>query len=43
MFHDCLRDLLGFIARTLDEEYILSPNHVVTLSFDNIFSECNIT
>ena len=42
MFHGCFGDLLGIIARTLDEKYILSPNHVDILSFDNIFSECNI-
>ena len=42
MFNDSIKDLLGFIARTLYEEYTLSNNPVDILSFDNIFIECNI-
>ena len=42
MFDDSIKDLLGFIARTLYEEYIPSDNPVDILSFDNIFLECNI-
>ena len=42
MFDDSIRDLLGFNARTLYEEYTLSNNPVDFLSFDNIFIECNI-
>ena len=42
MFDDSVRDLLGFNARTLYEEYTLSNNPVDILSFDNIFIECNI-
>ena len=42
MFDDSRRDLLGFNARTLYEEYTLSNNPVDILSFDNIFIECNI-
>ena len=34
-----MRDLLGFHAITLYEEYKLSPNPVNILSFDNIFFE----
>ena len=34
-----IRDLLGFNARTLYEEYTLSSNPVDILSFDNIFLE----
>ena len=37
MFDDSIRDLLGFNARTIFEEYILSPNPVDILSFDIIF------
>ena len=37
-----MRDLLGFNARTLYEEYNLSTNPVDILSFDNIFLECDI-
>ena len=37
MFDDSIRDLLGFNARTLYEEYTLSNNPVDILSFDNIF------
>ena len=42
MFDDSIRDILGFNARTLYEEYTLSNNPVDTLSFDNIFIECDI-
>ena len=42
MFDDSIKDLLGFIARTLYEEYTPSDNPVDILSFDNIFLECNI-
>ena len=42
MFDDSIRDLLGFNARILYEEYTLSNNPVDILSFDNIFIECNI-
>ena len=42
MFDDSIRDLLGFNARTLYEEYKLSPNPVDILSFDNNFVECDI-
>ena len=41
VFDDSIRDVLGFFARTLYEEYILSPNPVDIL-FDNIFLECDI-
>ena len=34
--------LLGFNKTTIYEEYILSPNPLDILSFDNIFLECNI-
>ena len=37
MFDDSIGDILGFNARTLFEEYILSPNPVDILSIDNIF------
>ena len=43
MFDESIRDLLGFNARTLYEEYTLSNNPVDILSFDNILIECNIT
>ena len=39
MFDDSIRDLLGFNARTLYEEYTPSNNPVDILSFDNIFIE----
>ena len=39
---DSIGDLLGFNKTTIFEEYILSPNPVDLLSFDNIFLECNI-
>ena len=42
MFDDSIRDLLGFHAINLYEEYNLSTNPVAILSFDNIFLECNI-
>ena len=42
MFDDSMRDLLGFNARTLYEEYNLSPNPFDILSFDSIFLECDI-
>ena len=42
MFDDSIKDLLGFNARTLYEEYTPSDNPVDILSFDNIFLECNI-
>ena len=42
MFDDSNRDLLGFNARALFEEYNLSPHLVEILSFDNVFLECNI-
>ena len=42
MFDDSIKDLLGFNARTLFEEYNLSPNPVDILSFDNFFQECDI-
>ena len=38
----CTRDLLGFNATTLYEEYILSPNPVDILLFDNNFLEIDI-
>ena len=41
-FDDSIRDLLGFNARTLYEEYTLYNNPVDILSFDNIFIECDI-
>ena len=42
MFDDSIKDLLGFHAITLYEEYYLSANHVDILSFDKIFLECDI-
>ena len=42
MFDDSIKDLLGFNARTLCEEYTPSDHPVDILSFDNIFLECNI-
>ena len=42
MFDDSIRDLLGFNARTLYEEYTPSNNLVDILSFDNIFLETDI-
>ena len=40
---DSIKDHLGFNKTTIYEEYNLSPNPVVILSFDNIFLECKIT
>ena len=42
MFDDSMRDLLGFQARTLYEEYTPSNNPVDVLSFDNVFIETDI-
>ena len=42
MFDDSIKDLLGFDARTLYEEYTPYDHPVDILSFDNIFLECNI-
>ena len=42
MFDDSIRDLLGFNARALYEEYTPSNYPVDILSFDNFFLECNI-
>ena len=42
MFDDSIRDLLGFNARALYEEYTLLNNPVDILSFDNIFNESHI-
>ena len=42
MFDDSIKDLLGFHALTLYEEYNLSTNPVDFLSFDNNFLECDI-
>ena len=42
MFDDSIRDFLGFNARTLFEEYILSPNLVDILSLDNVSIETDI-
>ena len=42
MFDDSIKDLLGFHARTLHEEYTPSNNPVDILSFDNIFVERDI-
>ena len=39
---DSIRDLLGFNKTKIYEENDLSPNPVDTLSFDNIFLECDI-
>ena len=41
MFDDSKKDPLGLHAITLYEEYKLSTNLVDTLSFDNIFLECD--
>ena len=37
-----IRDLLGFIATTIYEEYNLSPSPFVILSFDKIFLQCDV-
>ena len=42
MFDDSIKDLLGFNARTLYEEYTPSDDPVDILWFDYIFLECNI-
>ena len=42
MFDDRIKDLLGFHAITLYEEYNLSPNPLVIISFKNIFIETDI-
>ena len=42
MFKDSIKDLLGFHATTLFEEYNLSSNLVDILSFDKIFLETEI-
>ena len=42
MFDDSIKNLLGFHAITLYEEYKLSANPVDILSFDNISLECDI-
>ena len=42
LFNDSIKDLLGFHAITLYEEYKLSTNPVDILSFDNVFLECDI-
>ena len=42
MFDDSIRELLGFSARTLFEEYTPSNKPVDILSFDNIFIESDI-
>ena len=42
MFDDSIRDLLGFDAWTLYEEYTPSNNPVDILSFNNIFIEADI-
>ena len=39
---DSIRDLLGFKKTSKYDEYILSPNPVDILSFDNNFLECDI-
>ena len=39
--NDSIRNVLGFNATTLYEEYNLSPNPLDILSFDNIFLECD--
>ena len=43
MFDDSIGDLLGFNARTLYEEYNLSPDPVDIISFNNIFIERDIS
>ena len=42
MFDDSIKNLLGFHAITIYEEYILSPDPVDIISFNNIFIETNI-
>ena len=43
MFDDSKRDLLGSNARTIYEEYNLSPTPVDIISFKNIYIETDIT
>ena len=43
MFDHSIRDILGFHAITIYEEYNISPNLVGNLSFDKIFLETDIT
>ena len=40
--NDSIRDLVGFNAITIYDEYNLSPNPGDILLFDNIFLECDI-
>ena len=42
VFDDSIRNLLGFNETILYKEYVLSPNPVDVLSFDNIFRNCDI-
>ena len=42
MFDDSMRDVLGFNARTIYEEYNLSHDPVDIISFNNIFIETDI-
>ena len=42
MFDDIIKDLLGFNARKIYEEYTPYDHPVDILSFDNNFLECNI-
>ena len=42
MFEVSIRDLLGFIARTICEKYTPSSPSVKILSFENIFLQCDI-
>ena len=42
MFTDSIRDLLGYNASTICEEYNLSPNPVDVISFNNIIIETDI-
>ena len=42
MFDDSMKDLSGFNARTLYDQYTPSDLPVNILSFDSIFLECNI-
>ena len=42
MFDDFVRDLLGFHAITIYEEFNLSANAVDILAFDSFFLECDI-
>ena len=39
---ESIRDLLGFKATTIFNEYNLSPNPVDILSFGNIYLKCNM-